>query len=85
MIVLSLNIRHNGMRTDRPFGGANGGGLVVLNEEDSPVRNTWAHVPGYRAIDATQTNPLASDFSSSKHAYYTFTNPDTGEVVTGAK
>ena len=27
---LSLNIRHNGMRTDRPFGGANGGGLVVL-------------------------------------------------------
>ena len=37
----SLNIRHNGMRVDRPFGGANSGGLVVLNEEDSPVRNTW--------------------------------------------
>ena len=78
---VSLNIRHNGMRTDRPFGGANGGGLVVLNEEDSPVRNTWAHVPGYRAIDPAQTNPFASDFLLPGAPIYNFTNPDTGEVV----
>ena len=43
---LSLNIRHNGMRVDRPFGGANGGGLVVLNEEGKPERNFHALVPG---------------------------------------
>ena len=77
----SLNIRHNGMRVDRPFGGANGGGLVVLNEEDSPVRNTWAHVPGYRAVDATQANPFASDFLVPNMPTYTFTNPDTGAAV----
>ena len=77
----SLNIRHNGMRVDRPFGGANGGGLVVLNEEDSPVRNTWAHVPGYRAVDATQENPFASDFLVPNMPTYTFTNPDTGATV----
>ena len=54
---------------------------MVLNEEDSPVRNTWAHVPGYRAIDPTQTNPLASDFLVPNMPTYNFTNPDTGESL----
>ena len=79
--TLALNIRHNGMRTDRPFGGANGGGLVVLNEEMTPARNTWAHVPGYRAVDPAQTDPLASDFLVPNMPTYNFTNPDTGESV----
>jgi len=83
----SLNIRHNGMRVDRPFGGANGGGLVVLNEESVGMRNTWALVPGYRAVD-----PAAAPFTEAglpNSAYmvpgamtYTFTDPITGASVT---
>ena len=37
-------------------------------------------MPGYRAIDPTQTNPLAND-SSSKYAYIQLYQPATGEVV----
>ena len=78
---LSVNVRHNGMRTDRPVGGANGGGLVVLNEEGEASRNYHALVPGYRAIDPAQTNPLASDFLLPSAPVYTFTDPVTGAMV----
>jgi len=78
---LSLNVRHNGMRTDRPFGGANGGGLVVLNEEGSASRNYHALVPGYRAIDTAETNPFASGYLVPNAPVYTFTNPITGEAI----
>ena len=61
-------VRHNGMRTDRPVGGANGGGLVVLNEEGEASRNYHALVPGYRAIDPAQTTPVASDFLATLSA-----------------
>jgi len=77
----SLNIRHNGMRVDRPFGGANGGGLVVLNEEGKPERNFHALVPGYRAIDPAQTSPLANDFLVPNAPVYVFTDPTTGAQV----
>ena len=78
---LSVNVRHNGMRTDRPVGGANGGGLVVLNEEGEASRNYQALVPGYRAIDPAQTNPVASDFLLPSAPVYTFTDPVTGALV----
>ena len=60
---LSVNVRHNGMRTDRAVGGANGGGLVVLNEEGEASRNYHALVPGYRAIDPAQTDPCSKRLS----------------------
>ena len=45
------------MDIDRPFGGANGGGLVILNEEERAFRNTTDVVPGYRAINTANTDP----------------------------
>ena len=78
---ISLNIRHNGMRTDRPFGGANGGGLVVLNEEGAASRNYHALVPGFRAVDASVTDPFASGYLVPNAPIYNFTNPNTGEAV----
>ncbi|MDB2328358.1 TonB-dependent receptor [Pseudomonadales bacterium] len=77
----ALNIRHNGMRVDRTFGGANGGGLVVLNEEGRPERVFHALVPGYRAVDPAQTAPLANDFLVPNAPVYTFTDPNTGAEV----
>ena len=77
----SLNIRHNGMRVDRPFGGANGGGLVVLNEEGVAERNFDALVPGYRRVDPSVTDPLANNFLVPNRAVYMFTDPNTGEQV----
>ena len=77
----SLNIRHNGMRVDRPFGGANGGGLVVLNEEGIAERNFDALVPGYRRVDPSVTDPLANNFLVPNRAVYVFTDPNTGEQV----
>ncbi len=77
----SLNVRHNGMRVDRPFGGANGGGLVVLNEEGIGERNFDALVPGYRRVDPSVTDPLANNFLVPNRAVYVFTDPNTGEQV----
>jgi hypothetical protein len=68
------------MDIDRPFGGANGGGLVVLNEDGTPGRSTDL-IPGFRFIDRTQTNPLANDFfnpDNPDQQARIFTNPTTG-------
>jgi outer membrane receptor protein involved in Fe transport len=78
---IEVDLRQNIMEIDRSFGGANGGGLVVLNEEGSPARNTTSLVPGYRRIDAAQTNPLASDFSVPGAQMFTFNDPVTGAAV----
>ena len=48
--TIEVNLRQNWMDIDRKFGGANGGGLVVLNEENGPNRINWL-TPGYRRID----------------------------------
>ncbi|MCG3770338.1 MAG: Pesticin receptor [Nitrosomonadaceae bacterium] len=53
--ALSFDLRMNRMRIDRPFGGADGAGLVVLNEEGVQTRNTTDLVPGYRRINTTNT------------------------------
>jgi len=79
----SLNIRHNGMRVDRPFGGANGGGLVVVSEEGAQSRNTHALIPGFRRVVAPYEGqtPLSNDFLHPAMPTYTFTDPVTGESV----
>ena len=76
---VTIDLRHNWMRIDRPFGGANGGGLVVLNEDGRPYRSTEL-VPGYRFVDPSQTDPLQSDFVNPNQEIRAFTNPLTGEV-----
>jgi iron complex outermembrane receptor protein len=44
--TLSFDVRFNKMEIDRDFGGANGGGLVVLDEEGQSFRNTTDMVAG---------------------------------------
>jgi outer membrane receptor protein involved in Fe transport len=79
--TFEVNLRQNKMDIDRSFGGANGAGLVVLNEESSPTRNTTDIVPGYRRVDATQTDPLANNFVVPGARTYTFKDPATGAAV----
>ena len=79
--TLSFNVRQNWMDIDRSFGGGNGGGLVVLNEEGYTSRTTNALVPGYRLINRDNTN-LANRFQRSwfdpTAETITLTNPLTG-------
>jgi outer membrane receptor protein involved in Fe transport len=76
--------RHNWMKTDRVFGGADGAGLVVLNENGEPFRNTTDLVPGHRRIDATNTDPanvLQQSFYDVNSPIVVYNDPDTGEAV----
>jgi len=82
--TITANIRYNDMRIKRSFGGANGGGLVVLNEMGLPTRNTTDIVPGLRAIDTTNTDPA----NFAQNSWYDATqpivirnDPDTGVPV----
>ena len=75
--TFTVDVRQNWMEIDRSFGGANGGGLVVLNEAGRPYRDRNL-IPGYRFIDRTQTDPLANDFPDPNSGVRTFTNPTTG-------
>jgi outer membrane receptor protein involved in Fe transport len=54
--TVTLDVRQNWMDIDRSFGGANGGGLVVLNEDGQNSRSTEI-VPGYRFVDMVDNNP----------------------------
>lgn len=84
MDSVEANVRANWMKINRPFGGANGAGLVVLNEEGLPMRNTTNLVPGYRFIDTSNTDPanvFDNDFYDSSAPILTFTNPTTGQAV----
>ena len=74
---LTVDIRQNWLDIDRPFGGANGGGLVTLNEDGGPGRSRDL-IPGFRFIDRAQTNPLANDFFNPDQQARFFTNPTTG-------
>jgi outer membrane receptor protein involved in Fe transport len=76
---LTVDVRHSWMEIDRPFGGANGGGLVVLNEDGQPNRSTEL-IPGYRFIDRDQTDPGLRDFYNPNQPVRMFTNPVTGEA-----
>ena len=81
---LVFDVRHNRMSIDRNFGGANGGGLVVLNEEGQGFRNTTDVVPGYRAIDTTNTataNFAQNSWYDTTQPILNFTDPTTGAPV----
>ena len=53
---VTLDVRQNWMDIDRSFGGANGAGLVVLNEDGEGSRTTEI-IPGYRFVDMVGNNP----------------------------
>ncbi len=76
--TVEVNFRINDMDNDRVFGGANGGGLVVLNERGQAQRNTTDLVPGYRFISLTQADPLQRNFYDPTRPVLSFTNPTTG-------
>jgi outer membrane receptor protein involved in Fe transport len=80
---LEFNYRQNFLKVDRSFGGANGAGLVVLNEGGEKNRITDALVPGYRFIDTNNTdqaNYFQSNFYDSSKPILTFNDPITGAV-----
>lgn len=80
---IEFNIRQNFMDIDRSFGGANGAGLVVLNEEGNAIRTTDTLVPGYRFIDTSNIDPANFDQNSwydQSQPIFTFTNPVTGVI-----
>ena len=77
--TVTVDVRQNWMDIDRSFGGANGAGLVVLNEDGNDSRSTEI-VPGYRFIDRDQTNALANDFFDPSSSVRSFTNPTSGVV-----
>ena len=79
---IEVNFRQNFMDIDRSFGGANGGGLVVLNEEGLGSRNTWL-TPGYRFVDTANIDPANYDqnsFYDQNQPIINFTNPVTGAI-----
>ena len=81
--TLTVDFRQNWMTIDRSFGGGNGGGLVILNEEGKPSRVTDALVPGYRRIDTKNTavaNYDENNWYDSNKPILTFTNPLTGKA-----
>jgi outer membrane receptor protein involved in Fe transport len=82
--TLVFDIRANKMEIDREFGGANGGGLVVLNEQGGNTRNTVDLVPGFRAIDTTNSDPanfLDRNFYDASKPILNFTDPVSGANV----
>lgn len=79
---IEVNLRQNFMKIDRSFGGANGGGLVVINEEGNPARSNWL-TPGYRFIDVNNTDMANYDntnFYDQSQPILSFTNPTTGVI-----
>jgi len=79
--TVEFNVRRNWMDNDRVFGGANGGGLVVLKDSGRDVRNTTELVPGFRFVTPGQTtNTLARDFHDVSKPLLNFTDPVTGQV-----
>jgi outer membrane receptor protein involved in Fe transport len=81
--TIDINFRKNWMNIDRSFGGANGGGLVVLNEEGLPRRNTMDVAAGYRFIDPANTDPadmFDNDWYDQSRPILEFTNPTTGAI-----
>ena len=76
---ITVDLRHNWMRIDIPCGGANGGGLVVLNKDGRPYSSTEL-IPGFRFVNPAQTDPLQSDLVNPNQGIRAFTNPLTGEV-----
>ncbi|MCB1683993.1 MAG: TonB-dependent receptor [Pseudomonadales bacterium] len=81
---LEFNARHNWMKTDRVFGGADAAGLVMLNENGVNSRYTDSLVPGHRRIDTANTaqaNYLQSTFYDTSRPITVYNDPVTGAPV----
>ena len=84
--TLAFDVRFNKMEIDRDFGGANGGGLVVLNEDGQGFRNTTNAVAGYRAIDTTNTDPAnfgSNSWYDASQPILNFIDPVNGRKRAG--
>ena len=82
--TLAFDVRFNKMEIDRDFGGANGGGLVVLNEDGQGFRNTTDQVAGYRGIDTANTDPAnygSNSWYDASQPILNFIDPVTGQNV----
>lgn len=84
---MSFNVRGNLAKVDRTFGGADGGGLIVLSGENTVLptgdatRNytTWNHE--MRDVDPTQVDPTAANFLDPTMPVYNYTNPVTNATI----
>ena len=85
--ALTVHLRSNKADVDRVFGGADGGGLIVLAGENTIIpggdrlRNYTVQANGIRAVDPTVTNPLDSAFLDPRLPVLTYRNPTTGAAL----
>ncbi len=77
---LELNIRANEATVHRIMGGANGGGLIVLDQGGRGQKNFEQMTFGFRELTGT-TDPLSRGFRVPGAETFTFTNPVTGADV----
>ena len=84
---MEVNLRASAARVDRIFGGADGGGLIVLAGENTILpgndasRNFDVLTHRIRAVDPSVTNPLDSAFVDPSQPIYNYTNPTTGGTI----
>ena len=81
---LEFNIRHNWMKTDRIFGGADGGGLTVLNEKVMASGKPTRWFPDIAEL--TLPIPilptyLQNNYYDASSPILTFNDPNTGAPV----
>lgn len=88
---MSFSVRANRADVDRTFGGADGGGLIVLAGENTVLpgndttRNYDVFSHRVRDVDPTQVNPLADDFLDPTQPVLTYTNPVTGADISAQR
>ena len=88
---LTVHLRSNKADVDRVFGGADGGGLIILNGENTidpggdGLRNYSVHANGIRAVDPTVMDPLNSAFLDPRMPVLTYRNPTTGASLTAQR
>ena len=84
---MTFTVRSNKADVDRVFGGADGGGLIVLSGENTVIpgsdglRNYTVEGHGVRAVDPTVVNPLDSAFVDPTQPTFTYINPTTGDPI----
>ena len=86
---MTVNMRSNKADVDRVFGGADGGGLIVLVGENNIIpggdglRNYSVQAHGIRAVDASVVNPLDSAFLDPRMPVLRYRNPNHGRGTPG--